>query len=56
MVRTCCICNEEIEERFGKLKGTALKVLESNKNKLIYVCSLCQQKEKWIEKAKIKSA
>lgn len=52
----CVICNQKIEENFGKLKGAVLKVVENNINKFIYVCSECQKQENWIEKAKIKAA
>jgi len=57
MAKKCVICKEEIEEEYGKLKGTTLKVKEEdNKSKLAYVCSACQKQEGWIEKAKVKSA
>ncbi len=52
----CVICNSEIEEEYGKLKGTILKVLEDKKNNLIYVCSECQKDPKHIETAKVKAA
>lgn len=56
MSKKCAVCNEKIKEEFGKLGGTMLKVIENNINRLIYVCSDCQKKEGWIEKAKIKAA
>ncbi len=56
MTKKCAICNSKIEEEYGKLKGTIIKVLENKKNKFIYVCSDCQKQENYIEKAKIKSA
>ncbi len=56
MAKECVICDKNIEEEYGKLKGTVIKVKENNKNRLIYVCSGCQKQENWIEKAKIKSA
>lgn len=56
MVNRCEICKEQIEEEYGKLKGTIIKVLEDKKNKLIYVCSECQKQPDYIEKAKIKNA
>jgi len=56
MVKKCAICNNDIKEEYEKLKGTMLKVKENNKNKLIYVCSECQKKPDWIEKAEVKSA
>jgi len=55
MAKKCAICNEKIQEEDGKLKGTMLKVKGlKGKNELIYVCSDCQKKDGWIEKAKIK--
>ncbi|VVB78065.1 Uncharacterised protein [uncultured archaeon] len=57
MVKECAICNEHIEEENGKLKGTIVRVRdESSKNQFIHVCSGCQKQDKWVEKAKIKSA
>jgi len=57
MSKKCAICNEEMEDDYGKLKGTIIKVKdENNKNQLIHVCSDCQKKEGWMEKAKIKGA
>ena len=55
MAKKCVICGENIEEEFGKLQGTIIKVIENSKNKLIYICSTCQKEKDWIEKAKIKS-
>ncbi len=57
MTKKCAICSEKIEEEYGKLKGTIIKVKDENKkNEFIYVCSYCQKKENWIEQAKVKSA
>ena len=56
MAKKCVICGKEIEEEYGKLKGSVIKVLEDNKNRFVYVCSTCQKKKDWIETAKIKSA
>jgi hypothetical protein len=57
MVKKCVLCDEKIEEDFGKLRGTILKVKnENNKNELICVCSECQKKKGWMNDAKIKSA
>jgi hypothetical protein len=57
MGKKCVLCNEEIEEEHGKLKGTIVKAKdEKNKNQLIYVCSVCQKKDGWIDNAKIKAA
>lgn len=56
MAKKCVVCNNAIEEEYGKLQGTMLKVKnETGKNELIYVCSECQKQKDWIEKAKIKS-
>ncbi len=56
MAKKCAICNENIEEEFGKLEGTVIKVKdENNKNQFIHVCSNCQKKKDWIENAKIKA-
>lgn len=57
MAKKCVLCNEPIEESYGKLKGTILRVVdEKKKRNFIYVCSECERKEDYIEKAKIKSA
>jgi uncharacterized protein with PIN domain len=51
----CVICNDEIEDVYGKLKGTIVKVKnEKKESELIYVCSNCQKKDNWIEDAKVK--
>jgi len=55
MDKKCIICDRDMIEMSGKLQGTAVKVREDNKNRLIYICSECQKKENWIEEAKIKS-
>lgn len=56
MAEKCINCKAEIEEEYGKLKGTMLKILEDNKNRFVYVCGNCQKEKDWIEKAKIKGA
>jgi hypothetical protein len=57
MGKKCVLCNEEIKEDYGKLKGTMIRVVnEKKKRELIYVCSDCQKKDGWMEKAKIKGA
>ena len=49
------ICEELIDEEYGKLDGTILKVKDENNNSsFIHVCSDCQKNDKWIEKAKVK--
>jgi hypothetical protein len=51
------ICDEAIEEDYGKLRGTLLKVRdENNQTSFIPVCNQCQKEDKWIEIAKIKGA
>lgn len=56
MAKKCVNCNSNVEEEYGKLQGTIVKVKnENNKNQLVYVCSDCQREDGWIEKAKIKS-
>jgi len=56
MQNTCVICNQKIEEDFGKLRGTIVKVIEDHRNKPLYICSECQKKDGWIERAKVKGA
>ncbi len=57
MVKRCAICSEDIDEDFGKLSGTNLKVRNENgKSEFIYVCSDCQKQDNWIEHAKVKAA
>jgi hypothetical protein len=57
MANKCTLCDEKIQEEYGKLKGTIIKSIDENKkNKLIYVCSDCQKKDNWIDNAKIKGA
>ncbi len=56
-MRKCIICNEKINEMHGKLKGTMIKVKNlEGKNELVYVCSECQKRDDWIEKANVVSA
>lgn len=56
MVKKCILCDSEIQEEYGKLKGTIVKNVENKKTDLTYVCSTCQKNDKWLEKAKIKAA
>ncbi len=56
MPKKCVICNSNIEDDFGKLKGTLLKVIEGGKNMFLFVCSDCQKLPNYVEKAKIKGA
>ena len=53
--KKCIICDEKIEDEYGKLKGTILKSKnEKGVNDFLYVCSDCQKQDDWVEKAKIK--
>ena len=46
-----------MEEDYGKLKGTIIKVKDENKKiQFIYVCSECMKKDDWMNTAKIKGA
>ncbi|MBS3076032.1 hypothetical protein J4429_06280 [Candidatus Pacearchaeota archaeon] len=57
MEKRCMICDEVIDEDYGKLRGTLLKVRDENhQNYFIPVCNQCQKQENWIEKAKVKGA
>ena len=57
MTKKCILCNEKIQEEYGKLKGTIIKAKdENNKNQIILVCLDCQKLPNHIENAKIKSA
>lgn len=56
MTKKCVLCNEKVEEEFGKLMGTMLRLKDENgKRQFTHVCSTCQKQDKWIEDAKIKS-
>jgi hypothetical protein len=57
MADKCCLCDEEIQEDFGKIKGTRIKIVEDKKKRLVYVCSACMKKNRdYIAKAKVKEA
>ena len=57
MEKRCAICDEEIQEEYGKLKGTIIKVKnEKGEEQNIYVCSNCEKEEGYIEKAVIMGA
>ena len=56
-MKKCVICNNNINEEFGKLNGTILKVKDENKKlQMLHVCSECMKKSDWIDVAKIKGA
>ena len=55
MAEKCILCNSEVNEEYGKLNGTIVKVLKDKKNKFVYVCSECQKQKDWLEQAKVKS-
>jgi hypothetical protein len=57
MTKRCVICEEDILEEFGKLKGTILKIKNDKRAvEFIYVCNECQKQPNFDEKAKIKAA
>ena len=57
MTKKCADCSENIEEEDGKLQGTMIKVKDENgKIKFVYVCSDCEKKNNYIERAVVKSA
>jgi hypothetical protein len=54
--KKCELCKQEIDEEYGKLKGTIVRTLNEKKNREFkYVCSNCQKENGWIEKAKKQS-
>jgi|TARA_Y100000296_G_scaffold70809_1_gene85756 hypothetical protein len=54
MVEKCVLCDEGIEEEFGKLKGTVIKDKDENgKRLMIYVCSDCMKKDDWYDEARV---
>lgn len=54
-MKKCVMCHENITEEHGKLLGTIVRAKNlNNKNEFLYVCSSCQKREKWVEKAKVK--
>jgi len=57
MSKKCAICETEITEESGKLKGTIIKVRnEKGKNQEVYVCSECMKTPNYIEVAVIRDA
>lgn len=53
--KKCILCDETINEEYGKLNGTLVKVLnDKKKREFIPVCSKCQKEEDHITKAKNK--
>lgn len=55
MGEKCILCDEGIEEYYGKLKGTMIKAKnELGINEFIHVCSGCQKIDNWYETALIK--
>ena len=56
MSKKCVICEEEIQEEYGKLSGTTIKVLdENNKSEIYFVCSKCQKDKDWLNKARVRA-
>ena len=57
MAKKCACCGKAIEEEFGKLKGSLIKVKnEKGKKEFVYACSDCEKDEKWIERAVVRAA
>ena len=57
MVKKCADCKEDIEEEDGKLQGTMIKISdEKGKKQFIYVCSDCEKKKNYIERAAVRAA
>lgn len=55
MGEKCILCEEGIEENYGKLIGTMIKAKnEFGVNYFIHVCSGCQKIDNWYETALIK--
>ncbi|MFA5856093.1 MAG: hypothetical protein WC867_01945 [Candidatus Pacearchaeota archaeon] len=54
--KKCEICKQEIDEDYGKLKGTIVRTLNEKKiREFKFVCSICQKEDGWLEKAKNQS-
>jgi hypothetical protein len=57
MNEKCILCEEGIEENYGKLLGTVIRSKnELGINELIHVCNGCQKINGWHEAAAIKGA
>jgi hypothetical protein len=57
MNEKCVLCEEAIEENYGKLLGTVIRSKnELGINELIHVCNGCQKINGWHEAAAIKGA
>ncbi|MFA7707713.1 MAG: hypothetical protein WCX73_02080 [Candidatus Pacearchaeota archaeon] len=57
MEKRCAVCKKKINEEEGKLKGTLIKVKdEFGKRQFVYVCSECEKKQDYIERAVVKAA
>jgi len=57
MAKKCILCNEKINEEYGKLKGTLIKAKnEKGVNEITHVCSHCQKKDDWRDNALVKGA
>jgi hypothetical protein len=53
--KKCVICSQDLNEEYGKLKGTIIKAKnEKNKNEFTYLCSNCQKDKENIKKIKEK--
>ena len=57
MSKKCASCGDKIEEEYGKLGGSLIRVRdEKGKRKFVYVCSECEKEKNWIEKAVVRGA
>lgn len=57
MGEICVLCQEGIDENYGKLKGTVIKSKdETGASQLIHVCTGCQKIDGWYEEALIRGA
>ena len=55
MSEKCVLCEEGIDENYGKLKGTTIRSKnEVGVNELIHVCTGCQKLDGWYDEALIR--
>ena len=57
MGKRCDVCKKKIEEEGGKLQGTIINVKnEFGKRQFVCVCSDCEKKKDYIERAVVRAA
>jgi len=57
MKKRCAVCKKNIKEEDGKLQGTLINVRdEKGKRQFVYVCSECEKKKDYIERAVVRAA